>query len=150
MKIILKNNSIYVQNGGFFDERFINIIGSERGFALCTQSEFHDFSMTTMYELCRKISLQIRGEEYTRKDKERLFTNTYNMDKIFFNEKKGITTILWDDGTKTFSKTKEGEVFDYEIGVAMAFVKKFFKSRNDFKKIIEEAANKSKEKNKGE
>ena len=52
-------------------------------------------------------------------------------------------TVFWKDGTKTTVKTHNEETFDYEKGLAMAFMKKFFGENKydnyfeDMKEIME-------------
>ena len=36
------------------------------------------------------------------------------------------TIVFWNDGTKTVVKCMEGELFDEEKGIAMAFIKKMY------------------------
>ena len=43
--------------------------------------------------------------------------------KVIFNGPA--TIVLWTDGTKTVVKCAEGEIFDFEKGIAMAVWKKF-------------------------
>lgn len=43
--------------------------------------------------------------------------------KVIFSEPA--TIVLWSDGSKTVVKAQNGEPFDKEKGLAMAFVKKF-------------------------
>ena len=49
--------------------------------------------------------------------------------KIVINKEKGTTVALWRDGTKTIVKCQHGETFDAEKGVAMCFMKRYFKNR---------------------
>ena len=56
------------------------------------------------------------------------------VNKIVFNPPA--TIVLWRDGTKTVVKCGENEEFDYEVGVAMCFMKKHFGSRSAFKKLV--------------
>lgn len=55
--------------------------------------------------------------------------------KIIFNNPA--TIIYWKDGTKTVVKTSPDDVFNEEIGVAMAYMKKIFEGSRKFKKTIE-------------
>ena len=55
---------------------------------------------------------------------------------VLFNDTKGITTVLFDDGTITMSKTKDGETYDREIGFAMCIMKKMYGNRTRFQKEI--------------
>ena len=60
--------------------------------------------------------------------------------KVIFNDPT--TIVLWGDGTKTVVKCQEGDVFDKELGLAMAICKKHFGNKgrynNEFKKWVYE------------
>ena len=66
--------------------------------------------------------------------------------QVYINPKKGTTTILWEDGTKTMVTCIE-ETFDLEKGIAMCFMKKMYDNRgcfNEFlKKWLEDAVDQS-------
>lgn len=53
--------------------------------------------------------------------------------KIIFNPPA--TIIIWKDGTKTVVKCSEEEIFDYEKGISMCFMKKVL-SGSDYSKIL--------------
>jgi hypothetical protein len=53
---------------------------------------------------------------------------------IIFNDPA--TIVYWQDGTKTEVKTMDGDTFNEEYGVAMAYMKKIFGSSTGFKKIV--------------
>jgi hypothetical protein len=55
--------------------------------------------------------------------------------QIIFNNPA--TIIYWQDGTKTVVKVMEGDTFNEEYGVAMAYMKKIFGSSTKFKKMVE-------------
>lgn len=55
---------------------------------------------------------------------------------VFFNEKKKTTTVVWTDGTKTICRSTENDTFDPEIGFAMCYMKKIYKSRENFKRTV--------------
>lgn len=61
-----------------------------------------------------------------------------NIKKVMFNTVKGITTVIFDDGTHVMSKCSGayGEKFDPEIGLAMCIAKKYYGSRNKFEKAV--------------
>ena len=44
--------------------------------------------------------------------------------RVIFHEPA--TIVFWNDGTKTVVKCMEGELFDEEKGIAMAFMKKLY------------------------
>lgn len=46
------------------------------------------------------------------------------IERVIFNEPA--TIVFWNDGTKTVVKCMEGELFDEEKGIAMAFMKKLY------------------------
>ena len=56
--------------------------------------------------------------------------------KVYFNYKKGATTVLWKDGETTTVRCQGGEPFDEEKGIAMCFVKKFFDNRGCYNEIF--------------
>lgn len=71
-----------------------------------------------------------------------------NIKKIMYNTVKGITTVIFDDGTHVMTKcSTNGEKFDPEIGLAMCIAKKHYGSRNKFKKVVAAAMDESKEYN---
>jgi len=67
--------------------------------------------------------------------------------KIIYQPDRGVTIVIWGDGSKTVVKCHEDE-FSKEFGFAMAVVKKLY-GRGEFLKMIENAsvqnANKKKE-----
>lgn len=54
-------------------------------------------------------------------------------EKIIFNNPT--TIIKWNDGSKTIVKCENDE-FSEEFGVAMAFMRKIYGSRGEFKRMI--------------
>lgn len=69
--------------------------------------------------------------------KERNIMQIPGIKNVLFNDTKRTTTVLFDDGTKTMSKTKDGETYDCEIGFAMCIMKKMYGNRSRFQKEIE-------------
>lgn len=55
---------------------------------------------------------------------------------VLFNDTKRTTTVLFDDGTITMSKTTDGETYDREVGFAMCIMKKMYGNRTRFQKEI--------------
>lgn len=55
---------------------------------------------------------------------------------VLFNDTKRTTTVLFEDGTITMSKTMDGETYDREIGFAMCIMKKMYGNRTRFQKEI--------------
>lgn len=60
---------------------------------------------------------------------------TSDIKKVIFNGPA--TIILWDDGTKTVVKCKEGDPYSKEAGFALCLLKKL--SGNDFHKVLRNA-----------
>ena len=58
------------------------------------------------------------------------------IENVYFNYKKGVTTVKWKDGTVTTVRCQGDESFDEEKGLAMCFVKKQFDNRGCFNEII--------------
>ena len=59
--------------------------------------------------------------------------------KIIFNDPA--TIVIWDDGEKTVVKTNDEE-FSKEHGLAMAIAKRYFGSRSQFLKAVENGCDK--------
>lgn len=55
---------------------------------------------------------------------------------VLFNDTKQTTTILFEDGTITMSKTTDGETYNREVGFAMCIMKKMYGNRTRFQKEI--------------
>ena len=55
---------------------------------------------------------------------------------VLFNDTKQTTTVLFDDGTITMSKTMDGETYDREVGFGMCIMKKMYGNRTRFQKEI--------------
>ena len=55
---------------------------------------------------------------------------------VLFNDTKHTTTILFEDGTITMSKTTDGETYNHEVGFAMCIMKKMYGNRTRFQKEI--------------
>jgi len=61
---------------------------------------------------------------------------TFQVDKIIFNDPA--TVVVWQDGSKTVVKAMEEDVFQPEVGFAMAVMKKAFGSHCAYKRFIKE------------
>lgn len=64
-------------------------------------------------------------------------TTTYHPDRIIPEIKDVIfngpaTIVLWKDGTKTVVKAQEGEIVDYEKGMAMAIAKRMLGNKGSY------------------
>ena len=55
---------------------------------------------------------------------------------VLFNDTKHTTTVLFEDGTITMSKTTDGETYNHEVGFAMCIMKKMYGNRTRFQKEI--------------
>lgn len=58
----------------------------------------------------------------------------HEIEKVIFNDPA--TIVFWKDGTKTVVKAQNGEAFDPEKGLAMAFFKKMHGNTGRFNNII--------------
>nr|DAG74360.1 MAG TPA: hypothetical protein [Caudoviricetes sp.] len=58
--------------------------------------------------------------------------------KFVINKEKGTTVALWGDGTKTIVKCQDGDSFDAEKGIAMCFMKRYFKNRGWYNEWMRE------------
>lgn len=74
-----------------------------------------------------------RYVSYDRKEREKLVPK-----KVIFNPPA--TIVFWKDGTKTIIKCREDDIFDEEIGLAMAIAQKFAGDRSKFKKMVKKAS----------
>lgn len=58
------------------------------------------------------------------------------IDKIYCNEDKGTTVVVFKDGTKEISRVADGEAFDLEVSVLQCLVKKLYGSRSAWLKEL--------------
>ena len=58
------------------------------------------------------------------------YSNSFVIKKVIFNDPA--TIVLWSDGSKTVVKCQDGDTFDPEKGLAMAFVKKIFGNKGSY------------------
>ena len=56
--------------------------------------------------------------------------------KVVFNERKGATTVLWNDGTVTVVKCSEEDEWDEEKAIAICFMKKMYQNRGCFNEFL--------------
>ena len=73
-------------------------------------------------------------ESCTVKRKE---TDKTQIRNILVNEKEGLVTVVFMDGTHQIEKCSENDCFDLAIGVALAIAHKLYKSKTNFRKNIE-------------
>lgn len=78
--------------------------------------------------VCMDIAMQLV--------KERNIMRIPGIKNVLFNDTKHTTTVLFDDGTITMSKTTDGETYDHEVGFAMCIMKKMYGNRTRFQKEI--------------
>lgn len=55
---------------------------------------------------------------------------------VLFNDTKRTTTVLFEDGTITMSKSMNADTYDHEVGFAMCIMKKIYGNRTRFQKEI--------------
>lgn len=55
---------------------------------------------------------------------------------IYINKKKGVVTVIWEDGTHTKVKCQDGDNFDSEKGIALCFMKKYFNNRGCYNDVF--------------
>ena len=68
--------------------------------------------------------------------KERNNMQIPKIKNVLFNDTKHTTTVLFEDGTITMSKTTDGETYNHEVGFAMCIMKKMYGNRTRFQKEI--------------
>lgn len=56
--------------------------------------------------------------------------------KIIVNVQKETICIVWDDNTKTIMKPQPGDNFDYEKGIALCFMKRWYDNRGCFNDVF--------------
>lgn len=56
--------------------------------------------------------------------------------QMYFNEEKGTSVALWEDGTKTKIKCQPGDTFDKEKAVALCYMKKYFGNNGSYNEIL--------------
>lgn len=78
--------------------------------------------------VCMDIAMQLV--------KERKFMQIPKIKNVLFNDTKHTTTVLFEDGTITMSKTTDGETYNHEVGFAMCIMKKMYGNRTRFQKEI--------------
>lgn len=75
------------------------------------------------------------------------FSNTYKLitsrecliesiNSLEYDEKKGITVVIFKDGTVIKKKTVEGDNFDLNVGVALCLADYLFESSNQYHKKV--------------
>lgn len=70
---------------------------------------------------------------YIKKEEEKKMRNCM-IDNVIFNPPA--TIVFWKDGTKTVVKCQEGDCFDHEKGIAMAYFKKLHGNTGAYNNIL--------------
>ena len=60
--------------------------------------------------------------------------NNFDIEKVIYNYPA--TIVIWKDGTKTVVKCQEGDMFDFEKGLAMCFAKKALGNKGNFNDVL--------------
>ena len=47
-----------------------------------------------------------------------------------------VTTVLWEDNTKTQARAMDGVTMEPEVGLALCIAKKIYKSQNQYRKAV--------------
>lgn len=58
------------------------------------------------------------------------------VEKVYFNEEKGVTVVIWKEGAKTILTCAPGEKFDREKAIALAFMKRYFRNRGAYNEVL--------------
>lgn len=66
--------------------------------------------------------------------------NNLKIKNVYYNEKSGITVVIFEDDTKIIKKLSEGDVFDLRTAVALAIAEKVYSSKTQFNKAVEKVA----------
>jgi hypothetical protein len=82
--------------------------------------------------ICEKLMMMV----LSRRNKEIDLRGT-NIMKVIYNYPA--TIVLWDDGTKTIVKARNGDPFDHEKGLAMAIAKKALGNDNRYYMAFQDA-----------
>lgn len=63
--------------------------------------------------------------------------NIYSVDSVkHIINNNPYTIVLWKDGTKTIVKCQEDDVYNYETGIAMCFMKKMCGNNGSFNEVF--------------
>lgn len=98
-----------------------------------------------MLGTCTNYKLEYTDIENTKNIKKEI--NTMGLDfshkfaprpkKIIYNESKGVTVVLWEDGTKTIVKCSENNQRDLYNAYCAAFAKKCYGTNSALKREID-------------
>ena len=99
----------------------------------------HNFKSWAFIGFTEAVNLKAMSEDaglIMQLVKERNIMQIPGIKNVLFNDTKHTTTVLFDDGTITMSKTTDGETYDHEVGFAMCIMKKMYGNRTRFQKEI--------------
>lgn len=70
-----------------------------------------------------------------------LTKQNYNgVKSVYYNDKKRVVVIKWEDGTYTKSTCDKDDYFDVFVGFCIAFTSKHFKSKANAKRFVKRRA----------
>lgn len=58
--------------------------------------------------------------------------------KVHFNKEKGVTCVIWDDGSKTIVKCQPMDKWDEEKALALCYMKRALGNRSSFNETLKE------------
>ena len=93
-----------------------------------------------MLGTCVNYKLEYTDIEYIKKEINALdFSHKFTPrpKKIIYNESKGVTVVLWEDGTKTIVKCSENNQRDLYNAYCAAFAKKCYGTNSALKREID-------------
>lgn len=101
----------------------------------------HNGIMATWEEICRARAVEDAADACMTKTnivpKEVLFMPNIIIPKIKNVIFSGpVTTVLWEDNTKTQARAMDGVTMEPEVGVALRIAKKIYKSQNQYRKAV--------------
>lgn len=110
--------------------RILNV-AEEKNEELATLKE-----LLKILDAVRNINETVRVEYFDSMncDDERQAENCLMIKDVIFN--KPATIVKWCDGTKTVVKCQNGEPFDKEKGLALAFIKKMYGNTGRYNEIF--------------
>lgn len=118
-----KNIDIYKEAKKIHDNRLcsFNTIHKNSGRYPWKESKHEDVLDTMRYSL---LNNEIQNKDEIKSFINKTFGSGLVIKNVIFNEPA--TILFWSDGTKTVVKCQNGDIFDPEKGIAMAYMKKAF------------------------
>lgn len=113
--------------------RSVNYDHDDRRLELTLESAFVDrFDFTDLRDVAKYVENKVNFRPWLETTK-----TTYHPDRIIPEIKDIIfngpaTIVFWKDGTKTVVKAQEGEIVDYEKGMAMAIAKRMLGNKGSY------------------